>query len=132
MADESKQVVSEYIYEGDMYSIEDNGDVVGVALFTFPSSGTVELKNVALSPNCRGKGIGREALNQFFSLYQEKQYEWMIVGTANSSIGNFAFYQKAGFRFSTIKRGFFNKYDEMIYENGIQAVDMIMFEMKLA
>lgn len=56
----------------------------------------------------------------------------MIVGTANSSIGNLAFYQKVGFRITEVKKDFFSKYPEPIFENGIQALDMIMFEKNLS
>ena len=55
----------------------------------------------------------------------------MIVGTANSSIDNIAFYQKLGFRMAEIKRDFFKAYPTPIFENGIIALDMIVFEKEL-
>ena len=55
----------------------------------------------------------------------------MIVGTANSSIDNIAFYQKLGFRMAEIKRDFFKAYPTPIFENGIRALDMIVFEKEL-
>lgn len=132
LADESEEVVNEYINEGEMYSILYGGEIAGVALFTFHPEQIVELKNVALGENFRGRGLGKMILNQAFEVYRTKGLEKMIVGTANSSIANLAFYQKAGFRMTEIKRGFFEKYPAPIYENGIRALDMVMFEKVLA
>lgn len=130
LADESEEIINEYIHEGEMFAIEYENKIVGVALFTFPIELVVELKNIAIDPNYRGKGIGKLVLNDACTIYQNRGYSKMIVGTANSSIENIAFYQKAGFRMSEIKKDFFKKYPKPIYENGIQALDMIMFEKK--
>ncbi len=131
LADENEEVVNEYINKGEMFSILFEDKVVGVALFITESPSIVELKNVALLPELRGKGIGKEIIKSAFALYRKKSFTKMIVGTANSSIDNIAFYQKAGFRIAGIRKDFFEKYPEPIYENGIQAIDMIMFEKNL-
>lgn len=128
LADENEEVVNEYINEGEMFSISYKDKVIGVALFIVESPSIVELKNIALSSEFRGKGIGKEIIKSAFELYRKKSFTKMIVGTANSSIDNIAFYQKAGFRIAGIRKDFFEKYPEPIYENGIQAIDMIMFE----
>ncbi|GAE37515.1 acetyltransferase [Halalkalibacter akibai JCM 9157] len=72
--------------------------------------------------------MGKKIIAEAIQLYRLKNYKKMIVGTANSSIANIAFYQKAGFRLTEIKKGFFDKYPVAIYEDGIRAQDMIMFE----
>ncbi len=129
MADESERVVKEYIEAGEMYSIMDGaGLVAGVALFVEESEGVIELKNIALDPEFRGLGLGKQVVVQAFDIFREKGYRKMIVGTANSSIANLAFYQKVGFRMAEIKKDFFLDYPEPIFEDGIQAVDMVMFE----
>jgi len=54
------------------------------------------------------------------------------IGTANSSIFQLALYQKVGFRVTGIDRDFFIRhYDEPIYENGIQCLDMVRLSMEL-
>ncbi len=131
LADESEEIINEYINDGDMFSIQYENQIVGVALFTFPSEYIVELKNIAIVSTFRGKGLGRLVLDKANSIYQNRNYTTMIVGTANSSIENIIFYQKAGFRMAEIKKDFFKKYPEPIYENGIRASDMIMFEKTL-
>ncbi|MEI5907417.1 GNAT family N-acetyltransferase [Bacillus spongiae] len=132
LADESKEMVREYIGEGDMYTINSERGIVGIIQVTFLSSKVVELKNMALLEGYRGKGIGRKAIENIEKLYKGKGYDELIVGTANSSIDNIAFYQKAGFRMSEIRKDFFLSYPEPIVENGIQAFDMIVFRKRLS
>lgn len=129
LADESESVVKEYITAGEMYSIiHGGGSMAGVALFVEESEGVIELKNIALVPHFRERGLGKKVLALACEIYCEKGFHKMIVGTANSSIANIAFYQKAGFRLAEIRKDFFLKYPEPIFEDGIQAVDMVMFE----
>lgn len=128
MADESEEIVKEYLNSGDLFAILLNKKTIGIALFIEESSQIIELKNIALLPDYRGKGYGKEVILNTFEIYKGKSFSKMIVGTANSSIANLAFYQKVGFRITNIKHDFFAKYPEPIIENGIRALDMIMFE----
>ncbi|MEH7352612.1 GNAT family N-acetyltransferase [Neobacillus drentensis] len=131
IADESEEIVIKYINDGEMFSICCEGKIAGVVLFMFHPNGIVELKNIALTEDYRGKGLGKLVVNEAFDLYKIKGLHKMIVGTANSSIENLAFYQKLGFRMVEIKKDFFKNYPEPIYENGIRAMDMVMFEKEL-
>lgn len=131
LADESEEIVNKYILEGEMYSIKYEGATAGVMLFTFHPDHVVEIKNMAISEKYQGMGIGKMAIKKSFEVYRSRRFNKMIVGTANSSIANLAFYQKAGFRMSEIKKDFFKKYPDPIYENGIRALDMVLFEKNL-
>ncbi|MGD6781821.1 GNAT family N-acetyltransferase [Sutcliffiella horikoshii] len=132
MADESESVVKEYIAEGQMFAIVvESGLVAGVALFLEEAESVVELKNIALDPQFRGHGLGKQVIDLSFEIFREQGFRKMMVGTANSSIANLAFYQKAGFRMAEIKKDFFLNYPEPIFEDGIQAVDMVVFEREL-
>ncbi|WP_286230845.1 GNAT family N-acetyltransferase [Neobacillus mesonae] len=128
LADESEIAVNTYINDGDLFSIRFEDEMIGVALFTYHSEQVVELKNIALDPKHRGKRLGKLVVTKAFSFYKRKGIRKIIVGTANSSIGNLAFYQKLGFRMFEIKKDFFKDYPEPIFENGIRALDMVMFE----
>lgn len=58
----------------------------------------------------------------------------VVVGTANSSIGALAFYQKVGFRLSRIERDYFTAergYPDGLEEHGIPMRDMVWLEMDL-
>lgn len=131
LADESEKVVNTYINDGEMYAILLEETVAGEVLFTFHPDYVVELKNIAIASSSRGKGLGKLVVQEAFEIYKRRGMSKMIVGTANSSIGNLAFYQKAGFRMADIKKDFFKKYPEPIFEDGIRALDMVMFEKNL-
>ncbi|MFD2045467.1 GNAT family N-acetyltransferase [Ornithinibacillus salinisoli] len=129
LADESEEVVKQYVYDGDMFSIHYENRIAGVVLFTLHQNQVVELKNIGLDRNFRGSGIGKIVLLEAYEKYAGMHK--MVVGTANSSIGNLAFYQKAGFRIIGVKKDFFLHYPQPIFENGIRAMDMVMFEKEL-
>lgn len=131
LADESEAIVKQYINEGEMFSIHYEGNIAGVVLFTFHPNDIVELKNIALVEDFRGRGMGKEVISEAFVIYQQQGFKQMIVGTANSSIANLAFYQKVGFRMTEIIKDFFKNYPTPIYENGIRALDMVMFQKDL-
>ncbi|KHE72675.1 N-acetyltransferase [Halobacillus sp. BBL2006] len=131
LADEDETIVKSYIKDGDMFELLYSGKTIGVCLFTFPNEDTVEIKNIAIAEACRGLGIGKQVVQIAISHYQKKGLHHMIVGTANSSIENIAFYQKAGFRFHEIRKDFFLSYPQPIFENNIQALDMVVFHLPL-
>ncbi|MGM0845201.1 MAG: GNAT family N-acetyltransferase [Bacillota bacterium] len=132
MADESKEAIEKYIFDGDMFSIYYQNKLAGVILFTAVDESTMELKNFALVPEFRRKGIGKAAIEEGLALYKNQEKKTIIVGTANSSIDNIVFYQKAGFRMYEIKKDFFLNYPDPITENGISGLDMIMFKIELS
>ena len=58
IADESEEIVKEYMNLGDLFAIRLNEKTIGVALFIEASPQIIELKNIALLPEYRGKGYG--------------------------------------------------------------------------
>ncbi|MEG0288860.1 MAG: GNAT family N-acetyltransferase [Carnobacterium sp.] len=131
LADESEAMIERYLNEGEAYLIQIEEKTIGVILFTFPDSQTVEIKNIAIEPCHQEQGIGKQTLALAESHYAAKGFSAMVVGTANSSISAIVFYQKAGFRINSIKKDIFLHYPEPIVEDGIPAIDMLIFEKKL-
>lgn len=131
LADEDEAVVRNYMNDGELYVIYCGEHLAGVALLLEQSETTIELKNIAVVQEFQGKGIGKVVIQIISDICQAKGYTQVIVGTANSSLDNIAFYQKAGFRMDKIKKDFFSNYAEPIYENGIRAIDMIVFSKAL-
>lgn len=132
IGDEDEKVVKSYINEGSLFTIVYEKKEIGVVqCLTDEEESVVEVKNIGLKEAYRGKGIGSKVIKKVEALYERNQYSKMIVGTADSSLENIAFYKKAGFYKSGVKKNFFLQYAPPIYENGLQAIDMIMFEKKL-
>lgn len=131
VADEDEAIVRSYMNDGELYAIRCGEHLAGVALLIEQSETIIELRNIAVEPEFQGKGIGKIALQMISESSRAKSYTQVVVGTANSSIDNIAFYQKAGFRMEKIEKDFFSSYSVPIYENGIRAVDMIIFSRAL-
>ncbi|MGE8203967.1 GNAT family N-acetyltransferase [Heyndrickxia sp. NPDC080065] len=125
IADEDEVAINKYLYDGMMFSIHYDNQCIGVVLITLEP--ILEIKNIAVIESYRGKGIGKKVIEELKKIAKINGYQSMIVGTANSSIDNIAFYQKCGFRMDSIKKNFFESYSSPIYENGIRALDMIIF-----
>lgn len=126
-ADPNEALVKEYLHHGDLFIIKREQRIIGVSLFTFPKPRTVELKNIAIKSTIRNQGYGKAVIQQATDLYKQRGYQEMIVGTANSSIDNIAFYQKLGFRLVDIEPDFFINYPMPLYENGIPTRDRLIF-----
>jgi len=118
--------------DGKLYAAVWQDVVVGVFVLV-PIEGTLwELKNIAVSEEWQGKGVGKALITAAITSARELGAEKLEVGTGNSSISQLAFYQKAGFRMQRIARNFFTlNYDEPIFENGIQCRDMVILMVEL-
>lgn len=129
LADPSKEIVSSYIGRGYLFVLFEEEQALGVLHLDPLENNVIEIKNIAIKAGAQGKGWGKQLIAHAIDFCQTKGFEKIIVGTGNSSIGNLAFYQKAGFRFAAIKRNFFvDHYEEEIYENGIQCRDLLILE----
>jgi GNAT superfamily N-acetyltransferase len=87
---------------------------------------------LAIIPEEQGKGLGKAFVAWLLAEARRRCKREMLVGTANSSITNIAFYQKCGFRMDHIRRDYFRYYREPHYENGIRIQDMLVFRYKLS
>jgi ribosomal protein S18 acetylase RimI-like enzyme len=129
-ADESEAVLRGYLYEGNLYRVLADGEPVGAVLL-IPDGDGLEIKNIALVEDRRGRGLGRAAIEAIAALARATGADRLLVGTADSSNGTIAFYRRVGFRDAGRLVGFFDAYPEPVVEDGIVAHDMVRFEMKL-
>ena len=127
IADPDPRQINKYLNDADMFSIEVGGQVLGAVAVTKNENKMVELKNIAILPAYRERGLASYVVSNLFEHYHQLGYEQMRVGTANSSIDNLRFYQKLGFRFSEIQPNYFAGYAQPIFENDIRALDLIVF-----
>lgn len=126
LADPSPALVESYIHGGHGLLAEHQGTTVGVAVLLDTRPHTMELVNLAVRESLQGRGIGQALLHESLAYARVHGARTVEVGTGNSSIGQLALYQKAGFRIVGVERDFFTRhYPEPIYENGILCRDMI-------
>lgn len=132
LADPSEALVRDYVAEGKLYKAIWDDIIVGVFVL-LPLEDTLwELKNIAVSEEWQGKGVGKVLLNAAVEAARVLGATTLEVGTGNSSVDQLAYYQKAGFRMVRIARNFFTlNYDEPIIENGIPCVDMVILSRNL-
>lgn len=132
LADPSRQQIESYLSVGTCYTATLNGLTTSVFVLLEIEPGTIEIMNIAVAEDYQGQGIGKRLIAEVVTIAREKKANRLEVGTGNSSIDELAFYQKVGFRMVRIERNFFLRhYDEPIFENGIQCMDMVRFAMEL-
>lgn len=125
LGDEQENMIDRYLERGTMYVLEDNG-VKAVCVVTDEGNGVLEIKNIAVLPESRGKGYGRRMVEYLPREYRGK-YSVLQAGTGDSPL-TVPFYEKCGFvRSHTIPNFFTDNYDHPIFENGVQLVDMVCF-----
>jgi len=130
-ADESEPVVRAYLNDGELLELVAAGQPVGVVLLTSPEPGAVEIKNIAIGREHRSQGIGRAAIKCLAARARKCGADRLLVGTADSSSGTIAFYRACGFLDAGRIDGFFDRYPEPVVENGVQAHDMVRFQLIL-
>ena len=87
---------------------------------------TLEIKNLLTLENNRGRGYGKSLLQYIEDLYQNKTT--FLIGTANSSMTNMLIYTKLGYTYDhKVEIFFIYYYPQEIYENGMQATDLLYF-----
>lgn len=135
LADESETQVRSYLHHGDLYILSDPaGAAMAVALVLNDGDGTAELKAVAVTPEHQRRGVGKRLLAMVLRELRSRGVRRVVVGTGNSSIGQLAFYQKAGFRLWRVERDFFTPirgYSPVLQEHGIPLRDMVWLEQEL-
>ena len=129
LADEQENMIDKYLENGDMYALYDD-DLKTVCVVVAIDEETCELKNIATYKKYQGKGYAK-TLIKFVSDFYKNKYKSMLVGT-----GDFppilSFYESCGFEKSHFVRNFFtDNYDQPIFEEGIQLIDMVYLKKEL-
>ena len=123
LADEQEDMIDRYLDRGTMYVLDDDG-IKCECVVTDEGDGVLEIKNLAVEPDCQGKGYGRAMIDYIAARYKG-QFSVLQVGTGDSPL-TVPFYEKCGFvRSHSVKNFFTQNYDHPIFECGIQLVDMI-------
>jgi GNAT superfamily N-acetyltransferase len=114
-----------------VYGAEDAGQLIGAATMRWGSE-PCEIVELAVAEDRQGEGFGRQIIENLVVEARRRGKQRIIVGTANSSVGNIVFYQKCGFRMDHVRRDYFWYHREREMENGIWIRDMIVFSYDLS
>ncbi|SRR6266540_1386770 len=113
-----------------VYRADEDGALVGAATMQWRGD-PCEIMELAVAPDRQGQGLGRQVVAWLVEEARRRGKRVVLVGTANSSIGNIAFYQKCGFRMDQVRKDYFWYHREPHYENGIEIRDMLVFRYDL-
>lgn len=129
LADEQESMIDKYLDRGTMYALDDDG-IKAVCVVTDEKNGILEIKNIAVRPDCQRKGYGKQLIRFIRNKYKDF-FAILQVGTGDSPL-TIPFYESCGFHKSHIIKNFFlDNYDHVICEGGKQLVDMVYLQMKI-
>lgn len=129
LADEQESMIDKYLDRGTMYALDDDG-IKAVCVVTDEKNGILEIKNIAVRPDCQRKGYGKQLIRFIRNKYKDF-FAILQVGTGDSPL-TIPIYESCGFHKSHIVKNFFlDNYDHVIYEGGKQLVDMVYLQMKI-
>ncbi len=122
LADEQEDMIDKYLERGEMFVLEDDG-VKAECVITKESDGVYELKNIAVLPDAQRKGYGRYLIEYLVKHFSDCNVLYVGTGDCPSTL---TFYHNCGFTEShRVKNFFVDNYDHLMFEDGIQLVDMV-------
>ncbi len=108
------------------YASYEDGQAVGASVVRWEEDSPSEIVYIAIVPHLRGRGYGKQIIHALQEELRRRKGHSLLVGTANASLENIAFYQKCGFRMFEIRRDYFAYIQPPISENGILLQDMLV------
>lgn len=126
LADEEVGMIERYLMHGQLYTVSDQQQVIGVFHLMALNDQQVELKNIAVRPEWQHRGFGGQMMTQIQTIAIDQGFQSLLVGTGDGSLAAIGFYLRQGFRFEQIRKNFFDEYQTPIYENGIRLKDMVV------
>lgn len=126
-ADENEERIVSSIEDAvnTAYVVFDDALCIGALIICWQKDES-EILYLAVDEPFRGRGYGTAAITQIIAEARHRDVHSLIVGTANSSLDNIAFYQKCGFRLDSIRRDYFDYLADPVYEHGILMRDMLV------
>ncbi|NBA87809.1 GNAT family N-acetyltransferase [Emticicia sp. CRIBPO] len=132
LADPSEEMLGKYLEGSEILVAESGANILGVCVIYAEDGLTAEIKNIAVSEEHQGKGIGRSLLNKATLTVRAKGFKNLVIGTGDTGYKQIRLYQSAGFEISDVKKNFFvDHYPEPLYENGNLITDMIILSKPL-
>ncbi|QDK83605.1 GNAT family N-acetyltransferase [Spirosoma sp. KCTC 42546] len=132
LSDDTKDAINKNLHDGELFVGVHTNRLIAAFILKVVEKDTIEIKNIAVLEELQGKGIGVILIKFIVKTAQTRGVKTLLVGTCDQCVKEIDFYQKNGFKISTIRKNFFiDNYAEPIYENGNQLKDMVMLSMDL-
>jgi GNAT superfamily N-acetyltransferase len=132
LAEDSAAELDAYIEHGRVLVASDGDEVIGhLQLTDTGSAEAAEVKNMAVSPEQQGRGVGRALMEAALALARGEQRSTLVVATAAADIGSLRFYQRLGFRMRSIERDAFTAatgYPPGLLIDGIELRDRVWLD----
>lgn len=130
-ADPSESCIRSYLAGSLCFAAFDNDELLGACVTNVKQAGVTEVYNIAVFPEHQNRGVGSELLSLVIKHLTESGVKEVVLGTGTFGY-QLAFYQSLGFRVEGVIKNFFkDHYDEPIFENGLQHIDMLRLSLKL-
>ena len=108
MAEDSTAQLDSYLDAGQVLVALAGDRVVGhLQLVDAHDAQRSEIKNMAVEPSFRGRGVGRTLIKAAVDLVRAQRRSMLVVATAAADIDNLRFYQRTGFRIRSVERDAF-------------------------
>ena len=114
-----------------VYASRLDDQLAGAAVVRWGEDEPGEIVYIAVARDLRGCGYGKQIIQLLQQELCKHGGHSLLVGTANASLENIAFYQKCGFRMFEIRRDYFAYIQPPIAEHGIVLRDMLVLRYDL-
>lgn len=135
LAEDSQAQLAAYLELGRVLVARTDGRLVGhLQVIDGTQPDEVEVKNMAVTPDHQGRGVGRALLAEAVRACRAEGRSRLTVATAAADTGNLRFYQRTGFRMLSVERDAFTPatgYPDVIRIDGIELRDRVWLSMEL-
>jgi ribosomal protein S18 acetylase RimI-like enzyme len=135
MAEDSTAQLDSYLDAGQVLVALAGDRVVGhLQLVDDGDPQSSEIKNMAVEPSFRRRGVGRTLLEAAVDLVRAQRRTIIVVATAAADIDSLRFYQRAGFRMRSVERDAFTPgrgYPPHSRLEGIELRDRIWLDLRV-
>lgn len=122
IGDEEERMIDRYIDRGHLFIGFIQGRPVACCVLTEEAEGVIEVKNLAVLPEHRRKGVGRTMLEYAESIFPGHTF---MLGTGETP-STLRFYRNCGYTYSHTIPDFFRlNYSSPIIEEGVRLNDML-------
>jgi ribosomal protein S18 acetylase RimI-like enzyme len=132
LADPTEEAINKYIFNSEIYVLEQDDRIIGVYVLQAVGEDEVEIKNIAVAANHQGRGIGRFLLRDAVARAIAGGFKAIIVGTGDASTRQLRLYRGEGFEAFGLRKNYFvDNYPKPIYENRMRLKDMVILRKRL-